>query len=246
MIVVRTCKHIKANGEFCGSPALRQRRYCYFHLTCAGRHLRAQKQALKMDSRLLELPPLEDANSIQVALMQVMDALVRGRITPKVYGLLLYALQIASSNLNQGAYFQQGNNVTVCGSYDSFEHDYDLADTACDLTAHDEEDEEEEAESQPTAEPEKEEAEEPEDEEEDEEDEDEGEEEDDDDLEDEDDFHCDRAQHFLCTIKGHLAERIRVPEPVRIRRDGTSQKLTLRMPPQSVPAEPCEDPMEVA
>jgi hypothetical protein len=28
---VKLCQHIKDNGSFCGSPALRKRRYCYFH-----------------------------------------------------------------------------------------------------------------------------------------------------------------------------------------------------------------------
>ncbi len=93
---MRTCKHIKADGEFCGSPALREREYCYFHLTARGRRLRMQKQIMKGEFHSLQLPTLEDANSIQVALMQVMDALVRGQIDTKVSGQLLYGLQIAS------------------------------------------------------------------------------------------------------------------------------------------------------
>jgi hypothetical protein len=27
----RTCEHIKRDGKRCGSPALRRRRFCYFH-----------------------------------------------------------------------------------------------------------------------------------------------------------------------------------------------------------------------
>jgi hypothetical protein len=45
------------------------------------------------------LPVLEDANSIQVALMQIMRLLVSGQIEGKTAGLLLYALQTASANL---------------------------------------------------------------------------------------------------------------------------------------------------
>ena len=28
----RLCQHTKDNGELCGSPAMRQKNYCYFHL----------------------------------------------------------------------------------------------------------------------------------------------------------------------------------------------------------------------
>jgi hypothetical protein len=46
-----------------------------------------------------DLPPLEDANSIQLALMQVTRLLLSGRIENKTAGLVLYALQTASMNL---------------------------------------------------------------------------------------------------------------------------------------------------
>ena len=136
---MRTCKHIKANGEFCGSPALRGRDYCYFHLTVLGRRLRMQKHIMKGENHHLQLPTLEDGDSIQMALMQVMEALLRDQIDNKLAGLLLYGLQIASSNLQQGANFAQGESATVAGSYDNFEQDYDLADTDCGLRVPDEE-----------------------------------------------------------------------------------------------------------
>jgi hypothetical protein len=63
----RQCEHIKTNGEFCGSPALRGRNYCYFHLTYIGRRIRAERvhekaMANGIDASVvpLELPPLED------------------------------------------------------------------------------------------------------------------------------------------------------------------------------------------
>lgn len=68
----RQCEHIKTNGEFCGSPALRGRNYCYFHLTYIGRRLRAERvgeraAAYGADAVApLEVPPLEDANSVQI------------------------------------------------------------------------------------------------------------------------------------------------------------------------------------
>jgi len=42
---------------------------------------------------------LEDANSVQVALMQVLNLLGSGQMDPKTAGLMLYGLQTASANL---------------------------------------------------------------------------------------------------------------------------------------------------
>ena len=49
----------------------------------------------------LILPLLEDANSIQMALQQVMRLVLHHDVDYKTAGLLLYALQTASSNLRQ-------------------------------------------------------------------------------------------------------------------------------------------------
>ena len=136
----RQCEHIKTNGEFCGSPALRGRNYCYFHLTHIGRRLRtarnhARVQASSPENAVvpLELPPFEDANSIQTALMQVVGALLHNRIDSKRAGLVLYALQTASSNLNNGADFAQDTAATVAGRYDDFEEDFELGEDAPEL-----------------------------------------------------------------------------------------------------------------
>jgi hypothetical protein len=149
---MRHCEYIKPNGEFCGSPALRGRDYCHWHLTCVARRLRAEKQQATADRTPLELPPLEDANSIQLAIMMVTDAMLHDRIGPKKSGQLLYALQLASSNLKQGVCFQPGKQaagskqateddeqepeaVTLCSSYDSLEADYDIQEHAEQLKA---------------------------------------------------------------------------------------------------------------
>jgi hypothetical protein len=46
----------------------------------------------------LDLPPIEDTESIQLALMEVVHALAANTIDAKRAGLLLYALQVASAN----------------------------------------------------------------------------------------------------------------------------------------------------
>jgi hypothetical protein len=139
----RQCEHIKINGEFCGSPALRGRNYCYFHLTYHGSRLSAERQYARArtesaDTAMvpLELPPLEDAAAIQMALMQVIDAILHNRIDNKRAGLVLYALQTASSNLAR-ADFEQAGDAVVAGSYDAFEEDFELGDDAPELRADD-------------------------------------------------------------------------------------------------------------
>ena len=142
---MRTCEYVKPNGEFCGSPAIRGRDYCHWHLTCVARRLRAEKQEATQERTPLELPPLEDANSVQLAVMMVMDAMLHQRIGPRQSGQLLYALQIASSNLKQGVCFHprqaadskdpKPEEVTRCSSYDSLEEDYDIPEHAGQLQA---------------------------------------------------------------------------------------------------------------
>lgn len=142
----RQCQHIKSNGEFCGSPALRRRDYCYFHLTHIGRKLRAERaqeaarRAPEPQALRLEIPLLEDANAVQIALIQVIDAVLNERIDNKRAGLVLYALQTASANLRSGADFRLPAAATTAGSYEDFEADYELEGEEPELrTADDEE-----------------------------------------------------------------------------------------------------------
>jgi len=94
---VPRCQHIKTNGTQCGSPALNRRRQCFFHERAREQHDRIVKDQFKQ-ARFV-LPVLEDANAVQMALMQVMQLLAWGEMDRKMAGLLLYGLQTASSNL---------------------------------------------------------------------------------------------------------------------------------------------------
>jgi len=93
------CQHIKVNGTQCGSPALRRNRLCYFHKSWQGARIALGANRARRARAVFDLPLLEDANSIQLALMQIMRLILSGQIDPKTAGLLLYALQTASSNL---------------------------------------------------------------------------------------------------------------------------------------------------
>jgi hypothetical protein len=97
-INISRCQHLKVNGTQCGSPALRDASYCYYHI----RYHWQQLQALQDNNEWCEsLPTLEDANSIQVALAKVMQQLVLSEIDHKTAALMLYALQTASMNLKR-------------------------------------------------------------------------------------------------------------------------------------------------
>ncbi len=99
---VPRCQHVKMNGTQCGSPALRRRRHCFFHDRV--RSERAKIAAQASAQRRFDLPLLEDANSVQVALMKVIQMLGCGQMDHKTAGLILYALQTASVNLRNAEF----------------------------------------------------------------------------------------------------------------------------------------------
>ena len=95
------CQHVKTNGTQCGSPALRRNRFCYFHKRYQDERIRLNADRRRHGTATFFLPVLEDANSIQMSLMQIMRLLLTGQIEHKTASLLLYALQTASTNLRQ-------------------------------------------------------------------------------------------------------------------------------------------------
>jgi len=92
------CQHFKVNGTQCGSPSLRETKFCYYHI----RYHWPELETLEDNNELYKtLPTLEDANSIQITLAKVVERLVRMEIDHKQATLILYALQIASMNLKR-------------------------------------------------------------------------------------------------------------------------------------------------
>ena len=94
---VNRCQHLKVNGTQCGSPALRRRRLCFFHVRC--QEQTARIAGSQFGQARFVVPLLEDANAVQLALMQVMQLLGSGQMDHRTAGLMLYALQTASVNL---------------------------------------------------------------------------------------------------------------------------------------------------
>jgi hypothetical protein len=108
---VPRCQHVKTNGTQCGSPALRRRRHCYFHDRV--RRERAKIAANTLVLRRFDLPLLEDANSVQMALMKVIQMLGSGQLDHKTAGLMLYALQTASINLRNTEFEAEVTDVVI-------------------------------------------------------------------------------------------------------------------------------------
>src|SRR5205823_12383658 len=83
----------------CGSPALKDHRFCFFHQQWHERKLLINSARARRARASISLPVLEDANAIQLSVMQIMQLLLSGQIEQKTAGLLFYGLQIASSHL---------------------------------------------------------------------------------------------------------------------------------------------------
>jgi hypothetical protein len=96
---VKLCRHVMEDGVYCQIPALRGRPYCYRHLRLRGQQMRIARAIAQRQSFQLLLPPLEDLNAVQSALVHVSAALAARLLDRHHAGPLLYALQQAASNL---------------------------------------------------------------------------------------------------------------------------------------------------
>ena len=83
------CRHTRLNGTPCAAPARRGIKYCVFH---AAEHSSTADFTLRI---------VEDAMTLQHSLYQVMRLLTEKSVDTKRVALMLYALQIAASNLKR-------------------------------------------------------------------------------------------------------------------------------------------------
>src|SRR5271167_725903 len=98
-VVIPTCRHVRENGECCGSVAVTGRNYCYHHLSDRGRRLKMARALARGQRWRLELPPLEDLYAVQVSIHQVVAAMCDGHLDRSLGGVVLYGLQQAATNL---------------------------------------------------------------------------------------------------------------------------------------------------
>lgn len=82
------CQHIHDNNGRCGSPALRGQAFCYWHSTARATNKK----------KTFEMPILDNPNSVQLAVSQVISLLMSGQITPYHASVAFYGLQISSRN----------------------------------------------------------------------------------------------------------------------------------------------------
>jgi len=99
---MQTCSHIKADGALCRAIPMKNKTRCYFH-----QQTQTRQRQLR-NNRMLPMPVIEDVPSIQLALMDIVNRLAQGTIEARNAGLILYALQIASSNLRTGRFTSKG------------------------------------------------------------------------------------------------------------------------------------------
>lgn len=98
-LVIRTCKHILDSGDFCRAAAVGGRTYCRAHLVLG---VRCRKMArARRRARVVKLPPLIDAQAVQVGVTRVRVALAAERIDPERARLLRWAMRIAATNLRR-------------------------------------------------------------------------------------------------------------------------------------------------
>ena len=91
------CRHIFTDGHRCASPCLRGEAFCYYHHTT--RKPVANPQQRRSRRTTFHLPLPEDRSAVQHSIGEIIQRLAANDIDPRRAGLLLYALQIASSNL---------------------------------------------------------------------------------------------------------------------------------------------------
>jgi hypothetical protein len=81
-------------------PPCANQKFCRFHNCCGPIEVDVSTSA-DVPAAPCSLPVLEDATSIQLAIAQVCEHLLHRRLDAKQAGILLYAMQVASSNLGR-------------------------------------------------------------------------------------------------------------------------------------------------
>jgi hypothetical protein len=126
-VPVKTCGHLREDGRYCGSIAVKDRDFCPHHLRERARGLRMAQARARRQRVLLQLPPLEDLYAVQVSIGQVLNALLSGQLDKGLGGTVLYGLQQAATNLcrpvkvwEESRPFQCDQQLTLPGLEEEF------------------------------------------------------------------------------------------------------------------------------
>jgi len=96
-----SCNHRMPDGSFCGSPALRGQRFCYFHNPQQPAQRQLAQNRRRANTLRLNFPPLQTQEDVQIALWEVMNALTDDRMDPARAAALLFGLQQVSIHLGE-------------------------------------------------------------------------------------------------------------------------------------------------
>ena len=112
---ITLCRHVKTNGTQCQSPSIKDADFCYFHQNLYRRHAGFRytpaTRGYLIPGQHIELAPLEDRESVQVALSLVINALASGQLDTKRATALLYGLQLASMNAPSLKLYPSANDM---------------------------------------------------------------------------------------------------------------------------------------
>jgi hypothetical protein len=89
-----SCHHTRPTGARCGSPALRGEQFCFFH-----HPTRRAPQRVRSSRIRFHLPAVNDAESLQMVLAEVIRRLADNTLDTPRASLILQTLQIARTNL---------------------------------------------------------------------------------------------------------------------------------------------------
>jgi hypothetical protein len=97
------CRHVHAAGHQCGSPALRNEEFCYFHHTTRRPKPAAGKFRNLDAHEPFELPIVEDLPSALSVAAQILCRVASNDLDPGRAGKLLYNLQIITSIIDKAS-----------------------------------------------------------------------------------------------------------------------------------------------
>lgn len=102
------CHHIFPDDTRCGSPRMRDEQFCYYHHDSRRVVVHPHERIARRSTFSLFTPT--SPNAILESLGEVMTRLAANDIDVRRAGLLLYALQLASTNLRSA---QQSNQTEL-------------------------------------------------------------------------------------------------------------------------------------
>src|SRR5215469_8054627 len=91
------CHHIFPDGARCGSPALRNENRCYYHHETRKPVSNPRHHNARLNT--FEMPFPDNRTTIQASLGEIFTRIATNNIDSRRAGLLLYCLQIATTNL---------------------------------------------------------------------------------------------------------------------------------------------------